>query len=474
MLEFANNSSLILSSFTKCKLHHLRQLFWHAINRIGEINLKKNVILKALVLTLSLSLFSSLATTGYTANSATKTTAQALPEITAESAITMDLETGEIIYCKDADSKRYPASTTKLLTGLLLSEKKKSTDELEFTKSAKEQPEYSININYMHNTMKIGDKILADDIMKGLLLFSGNDTAYVIADNVSGDSKSFAELMNKRAKELGANNSNFVTANGLHDENHYTTAYDLSLITKAAFANDWERQTMELQKAPITIKTSKIILENRNLGLGKNGNIAGKTGTTNQAGGCLATVYDRGGRKLIGVILKDRQIDNADMTKFNDMDSIMDYSYAASKETYKATGEKVGTAEVQYKPFVVFGPTKTIELPLKLTQDVSYYKNIINDDESKISFNGTSSNAWDLLFNKNVKLTYSTRNHTEEVTGAVDISLGGLIKDNLIIYISTLVAIVIIITLIALIKNMASNSRRKKNRYNSSYRKKRR
>ena len=440
--------------------------------------MKKNLILKALVLTLSLSLFSSLTTASYAATSTTKsnteTTAQSLPEITAESALTVDLETGEIIYCKDADSKRYPASTTKLLTGLLLAENKQKTDQLEYTKSAKEQPEYSLNINFMHNTMQVGDKVLADDIMKGLLLFSGNDTAYVIADNVSGDSNAFAELMNKRAKELGANNSNFITANGLHDENHYTTAYDLSLITKAAFANPWEKETMELQKAPINIKTSKIILENRNLTLGKNGNIAGKTGTTNEAGGCLVTVYERDGRDLIGIVLKDRQIDNADMTKFNDMDSIMDYSYSASKEIYKSSGENVGTADVQYKPFIVFGPTKTITVPLKLTQDVSYYKNTINDAESKITYDGTNSSAWNLLFNKNVKLTYSTRNHTEEVTGALDVSLGALIKDNLIIYIATLVAIVIIITLVALIKNMASNSRRKKNIYNNRPKKRRR
>jgi D-alanyl-D-alanine carboxypeptidase len=79
-----------------------------------------------------------------------------------------------------------------------------------------------------------------------------------------------------------------------------------------------------------------------------------------------------------------------------------------------------------------------------------------------------------LLFNKNTKLTYSTRNHTEEVTGAVDVSLGSLIKDNSIIYISTLVAIVIIITLVALIKNMASSSRRKNNRYNNRPKKRRR
>lgn len=439
--------------------------------------MKKKLILKTIALTLSLSLFSPLATASYAANSTVKTETaaqQSLPEITAESALTMDLETGEVIYCKDADSKRYPASTTKLLTGLLLAENKNRTDQLEYTKSAKAQPEYSLNINYMHNTMQVGDKVLADDIMKGLLLFSGNDTAYVIADNVSGDSKTFADLMNKKAKELGANSSNFVTANGLHDENHYTTAYDLSLIEKVAFSNDWVRETMELQKAPITLKNSKIILENRNLTLGKNGNIAGKTGTTNEAGGCLATIYERDGRKLIGVVLKDRQIDNADMTKFNDMDSIMDYSYATSKETYKPSGENVGTAEVQYKPFVVFGPTKTITVPLKLTQDVSYYKNTINDAESQITYNKTDSSAWNLLFNKNAKLTYVTRNHTEEVTGAVDISLSAIVKDNLITYIATIVAIVIIITLIALIKNMASTSRRNKNRYNNSSKKRRR
>lgn len=434
--------------------------------------MKKKLILKALVLTLSLSLLSPFTTASYTAKA--ETASQVLPEIVAESALTMDLETGEVIYSKDGDSKRYPASTTKLLTGLLLAENKEKTDELEFTKSAKEQPEYSINLNYMHNTLQVGDKILADDIMKGLLLFSGNDTAYVIADNIAGDSKSFADLMNKKAKEIGANNSNFITANGLHDENHYTTAYDLSLITKAAFSNAWEKEVMALKTAPVNINNSKLILENRNLTLGENGNIGGKTGTTNAAGGCLAAVYERDGRQIVGVVLKSRQIDNADMTKFNDMESIIDYSYSASKEIYKANGENIGTAEVKYKPFVVFGPTKTITVPLKLTQDVTYYKNTINDAESQITYNGTDASAWDLLFDKNTKLTYATRNHTEEVTGAVDISLGTLIKDNLIIYIATLVGIAIIITLIVLIKSMASNSRRKKNRYNSRYNKKRR
>ncbi|MBZ0311749.1 D-alanyl-D-alanine carboxypeptidase family protein [Clostridium butyricum] len=421
--------------------------------------MKKNFILKTLILTLSISLFSPLASI----NAKAATTAQ--PDINAQAAITMDLETGEIIYCKDADSKRYPASTTKLLTGLLLAENKQKSDEIAFTESAKIQPEYSLNINFMHNSMKVGDTMSADDVMKGLLLFSGNDTAYMIADNVAGNSQKFADMMNAKAKEIGANNSHFVTANGLHDENHYTTAYDLSLITKAAFQNDWERETMELADASIQINGAKVMLENRNLGLGKNGNIAGKTGLTNAAGGCLAAVYEVNGRKLIGVVLKSRQVDNADMTKFNDMDSIMNYSYNTSKTVYKSSGEEVGTTDVQYKSFGFFGPTKTITVPLKLTQDVTYYSNAINDAESQITYDKTDSSAWKLLFNKDVTLTYSTRNHNESVAGSVDISFGNILKDNIIIYIATLASIIIIITLIILIKNMASNSRRRRSSY---------
>ena len=411
--------------------------------------MKKNLILKTLLLTFSLSILSPLASIKGFAATAT------LPDINAQAAITMDLETGEVIYCKDADSRRYPASTTKLLTGLLLAENKQKSDSIEFTESAKAQPEYSLNINFMHNSMQVGDTMSADDVMKGLLLFSGNDTAYMIADNVAGSAEKFADMMNAKAKELGAHNSHFVTANGLHDDNHYTTAYDLSLITKAAFENDWEREIMGLADASIEINGAKVLLENRNLGLGRNGNIGGKTGLTNAAGGCLAAVYEVNGRKLIGVVLKSRQVDNADMTKFNDMDSIMDYSYNASKTIFKSSGDEVGTTDVEYKSFGFFGPTKTISVPLKLTQDVTYYSNAINDAESEITYDKTDASAWKLLFNKDVTLTYSTRNHSENVTGTVDISFSDILKDNIIIYLATLASIVIIVTLIILIKNMA-------------------
>lgn len=425
--------------------------------------MKKNFILKTLVLTLSVSLFNL----GFNSKAFAAT---AEPEIIAQSAITMDLETGEIIYCKDADVQHYPASTTKLLTGLLLAENKQKSDQLVYTKDAKDQPAYSLDDSFMGGTIKVGDKISADDIMKGLLLFSGNDTAYVISDNIAGDSEKFSDMMNKKAKELGANSSNFITPNGLHNDNHYTTAYDLSLITKAAFSNEWERSVMELPEASIHINGSKIMIENRNLTLGKNGNIGGKTGYTSLAGGCLATVYERNGKQLAGVVLKSTQVDNEDMTKFNDMNAIMDYSYATQKEIYKPKEQEVGTASVDYKSFGFFGPKKTVDVPIKLSQDVTYYKNSINDSESKINYSNSDSSAWKLIFNNDVQLTYTTRNHSENVAGTVEISLGTLIKDNILLYIGTLVGITIIISLIFMLKSLLSS---RKNR-RSNYRRRRR
>ena len=421
--------------------------------------MKKNFILKTLVLTLSVSLFSSFGTFNLNTSASA---AEAEPSIVAQSAITMDLETGEIIYSKEADAQHYPASTTKLLTGLLLAENKQKSDQLVYTEAAKAQPAYSLDHSFMGGSIKVGDKISADDIMKGLLLFSGNDTAYVISDNVAGDSTKFAEMMNAKAKELGANNSNFVTPNGLHDDNHYTTAYDLSLITKAAFGNEWERSVMELPEASIYINGSKVMLENRNLTLGKNGNIGGKTGYTSLAGGCLATVYERDGRKIVGVVLKSTQVDNEDPTKFNDMDAIMNYSYDVQKEVYKSSGEEVGTASVEYKSFGFFGPKKTVNVPIKLAQDVTYYKNAINDAESKINYSSSNASAWNLIFNKDVQLTYTTRNHSENVAGTVEISLGTILKDNLLLYIGTLVGIIIIISLIFMLKSLSFNRRNRR------------
>ena len=163
-------------------------------------------------------------------------------ELIGKAAISVDMDTNEIIYTKNIDNKMYPASITKLITALLLAENKKSTDNLTYTKTAKAQPPFSYNINI--HPVAIGDTMSADDVMDGLLLYSGNDIAYMIADNVGGNAANFAKMMNAKAASLGMKGSHFITPNGLDDANdeHYTTAYDLTLLGRAAYKNDMGKE----------------------------------------------------------------------------------------------------------------------------------------------------------------------------------------------------------------------------------------
>ena len=196
-------------------------------------------------------------------------------------------------------------------------------------------------------SFKVGDTIDADTAMKELLLFSGNDAAYMIAEHVGGTSEKFIQMMNDKAKELGLINTHFENPNGLPDsvtgkDVNYSTAYELSILTKKAYENEWIRETMALSNATVTLPGDTIIhLENRNTELGKNGNIGGKTGVTNDAGTCFAGLYERNGRKLIGVVLKSDRNDND--ARFRDLNSMMDYSYPAEKQVIKKAGDEVGS-----------------------------------------------------------------------------------------------------------------------------------
>ena len=138
-------------------------------------------------------------------------------DLIGKAAISVDMDTNEIIYTKNIDNKMYPASITKLITALLLAENKATTDNLTYTETAKKQPPYSYNLNI--HPIAIGDTMSADNVMDALLLYSGNDIAYMISDNIGGDSANFAKMMNDKAAELGMKGSNFITPNGLDDIN---------------------------------------------------------------------------------------------------------------------------------------------------------------------------------------------------------------------------------------------------------------
>lgn len=425
-------------------------------------------LFKTLAVTLTISLVSTLATVVSAKASE--------PTIVSEAAVVMDFETGEVIYEKKADEKMYLASTSKLMTALLFAESKTKTDTITYTEDAKAQPPYTIDSEQMKpygKTMQVGDTLDADTVMKELLLFSGNDAAYMVADSVSGDSASFVDAMNKKAEELGLTSTHFENPNGLPQTQadgtskdvNYSTAYELAIIAREAFKNEWVQETMQLKEADVVLPgDTRIKIENRNTELGSNGNIGGKTGVTDSAGTCFAGVYERDGRKLVGVVLKcDRNNNNK---RFEDLKSMMDYSYPLEKEVFKASGDEVGTMDLEYKLFGFFGPTKKVSTKINLAQDVKLYKNAINDT-AEIKLNNTEKqSAWKVASNKEVNLTVSVKEYSESVKGNVDITVGTLIKANILIYGAIILAFIVIIALIIfIIKLISDSSRKRKRRY---------
>lgn len=403
------------------------------------------------------------------------------PSIVSQAAIVMDYDTGEIIYEKNANDKMALASTTKLMTSLLFAEKFNKTDLITYTETAKSQPEFSLDLNYMktnNRTMTIGDKLSADVVMKTLLLYSANDAAYMISDAVGGDTSKFADMMNAKAKELGLTTTHYENPNGLPGTNgtdvNYSTAYELGVITREAYKNDWIRETLAIKEgdkeATVTLPKDTIInLKVRNEELGENGNIGGKTGFTNQAGNCFAGVYERNDKKYIGVVFKSGT-DQLDKTRFPDLNSIMDYSTSIDRLTYKKSGEEVGNADLEYKLFRFFGPTKTITAPITLNEDINLYNNKINNNEAEIILDSSENDAWKIASQDDTTLQVKVKDFTLDVKGNVEISGLDLIKANAVVYLAVLAVVIVIVVLILFILKMMKNRGNRR----SSYKRRRR
>lgn len=391
------------------------------------------------------------------------------PQIIGASAITMDMDTNEIIYSKNADVQRSPASTTKLLTSLLFAENKNKSDVIPYTNVSAAVTETSLT-NFIGNAAKAGDTLTADEVMDAVMVYSANDAAVMMAESVAGSVDAFAELMNQKAKELGALNSNFVSPNGLegNSNNHnVTTAYDLAMIAKAAYQNDWVREASGLDKTSVMLDGKKIYIETRNKILGVDGNVGGKTGNETKSGHCFVGFYNRNGRNLITVVLGSEY--GADgMNVFNDTKAIANYSYDAEKTTYKSAGDEISTVDLSYKLFKFFGPTKTITVPVVLDQNIEYYQNDFNDKNATLEVPSNELNAWKVASNNNVDLVFTSGSYKETVKASINLKVGQLLKANIGIYVLALLITILVIVLILVVIKLIINSnrrRRSKSRY---------
>lgn len=305
------------------------------------------------------------------------------PRVKAGAAIAYDLTNDEIILEKNMNEKMYPASITKLMTALLLAENASPDKDLHIGEAALEAPAFAINKNLF--ILYVGDTVKADAVMQAMLLPSANDMAVVAAEDVGGDVDGFVALMNEKAEELGMADTHFTNPIGLHDPDHYTTAWDLVQLVKAAYANDWVRETMATQTANIRTEYQYVgDIENTNILLGQDGNVGGKTGYTEEAGKCLTAIYNRGGREIIQVLLDDGD-SFASTLVFTDMGNLANEAYALEKVAMVPKDSPVEDIIVDYKLFRWFGPEKKLRIKATVQDDLMLYNNTIHNTEEGLT-----------------------------------------------------------------------------------------
>lgn len=317
----------------------------------------------------------------------------------AASYILIEENSGRILLEGNAHEKMPMASTTKIMTALVAIENGNLEDIVEID-------EKCINVEGSSIYLKEGEKIILIDLLYGLMLRSGNDSAVAIANHIGGSEEEFIAMMNKKAKEIGAVKTNFTNPHGLHDENHYTTAYDMALITREAFKHE-EFEEISATKSYTSDREKDNYFLNKNKTLWEyEGGDGGKTGYTMASGRCLVSSARREDMRLIAVSL------NAP-NWFNDNYKLMDYGFE------------------NYKLYSVYEKGQLITL-----------KDIKNATDEKIPLVPQGDFIYPLKDEevKGVKLSFTTDEKIEapvykdDVFGKIEVFLDGKLikKDNLL------------------------------------------
>lgn len=312
------------------------------------------------------------------------------PSISAQTAILMDADSGVILYSKRAHERMYPASTTKLLTCLIAYENS-SPDEIV---TASHRAVFTVPRDSSNIAIDEGESITMDEALQAILIASANEVANAVAEHVSGDIESFCERMNEAAEALGCTDSHFANPNGLPDENHYTSSYDLALIGRAFWRHDVLATYSSMPKLdlePTLTQPDHIIEYSRNqLFTGKpyayRGLVGSKTGYTQAASNTLVSCAEREGMRLVCVVMGDGSPEC-----FEDTVALFDYGYDYFTKSGAAEQEDrvnlvpseifaIGTALYgDNSPMLTVDSTDSVILPTGLSYD---------DLDSEISMGG--------------------------------------------------------------------------------------
>ena len=251
------------------------------------------------------------------------------PQIEGETAIVMEASTGTVLYEKNSHEHSYPASITKIMTSLLAGENSNLDEEVAFSQDAVYKTEGGSGIS-----RDIDEVMTMRECLYGLMLESANECGYAIAEHTGGDYENFIQMMNSKAKELGCKDTHFNNPHGLPDEDHWTSPYDMALISKEALQNDIFRMIVNTRRytiPPTNKHSEETYLSNHHKMLNNyKGDeqylydycIGGKTGYTSVAGSTLATFAEKDGMTLICVVMKETSPNH-----YNDTRTLFDYCF---------------------------------------------------------------------------------------------------------------------------------------------------
>ena len=283
------------------------------------------------------------------------------PQIGAQAAILMDANTGVILYSKNIHERLYPASTTKIMTALLAMENGSLDDMVEFSHEAV----FSVPADGSNMGMDEGESITLEECLYGIMVASANEAANAAGEYVSGSIDDFVALMNKRAEEMGCTDTHFMNTNGLHDPEHYTSAYDLALISSYFFRNEMLCKISNTDRhhfEPTPTQPDDFYKKNKhqliNGEIPYDGILGGKTGYTDNSRQTLVTCAEQNGMRLVCVVLKEESPD-----QFTDTAELFDYGFQnfqvlnISENEKKYTIESTGFLQIGDD---VFGSSKPI------------------------------------------------------------------------------------------------------------------
>lgn len=393
-----------------------------------------------------------------------------LPDIASPSALLMDYSSGKILYEKNINEKRYPASLTKIMTAIIVLENCELSDIATVSYDAV----MSLSSGYVTANLQIGEEFTVEQLLYVLMVGSSNDAAIVLAEHVSGSVEKFADLMNEKAKELGCTSTNFVNPNGAHDENHYSTAYDLALMARYAMKNETFRTLVSTTSytLPTTNKYDRedriFRTTNSLLHLDTSDRADNyyyqyatgiKTGFTTPAGNCLIASANKNNLELITVVLGASQTKDGLSQRYLDTLSLFDYGY--NTYTLKQIINKGGIIQTLN---IKNATRKTKKVEAVVANDVYALMKQVDKDSAVLPEINLNDNLKAPLKKGDVigSVTYTVDGiqYTEDLLANNDVK-----KSRFLLKLAILIIIVLILWMYAKNKRIKNKKQRLKNKY---------